>query len=138
MRFVRAALIALVLTACTGREATVTSGGAVFDISADVLAARSDTLVDIGSVRAGEVVRYDARLRNTGTEPLVIKNISTSCGCTQVEYEKQPIDPDGEGVFSFRFDSRGMWGVQMKLIEIYTSASARPYKVMVQAEVTEN
>ncbi len=58
-------------------------------------------MVDIGSVRAGEVIKYDARLRNVGTEPLVVKEISTSCGCTSAEYDKQPIAPGGEGNFSF-------------------------------------
>jgi hypothetical protein len=109
----------------------------VFDISPEILASRADTVVNIGSLRSGEVVQYDARLRNTGTEPLVIKDISTSCGCTSVEYDKQPIAPGAEGAFSLRFDSRGMWGVQMKLIEIRTSAAQRPYQVMVRAEVEQ-
>ena len=131
-------LIALFLVACGGSQTTKTTGGAVFDISPEILASRFDTIVDIGSVRSGEVVKYDARLRNTGTGPLVIKDISTSCGCTSVEYEKQPIAAGAEGAFSFRFDSRGMYGMQMKLIEIETNASPHPYKVMVRAEVTGN
>ncbi len=121
--------------ACVGPQPTKTAGGAVFDISAEILAERSDTLIDIGTLRAGEVVRYDARLRNTGPEPLVIKDISTSCGCTSVEWDKRPIAPGGEGNFSFRFDSRGMWGTQIKLIEIETSASRRAFQVVMQARV---
>ncbi len=126
---------ALFFVACGSREATKTTGGAIFEISPEILSSRADTLVDVGTMRAGEVVKYDARLRNTGTEPLVIKDISTSCGCTQVEYDKKPIAPGDEGSFSFRFDSRGMWGMQIKLIEIRTSASPHPYKVTMQAEV---
>ncbi len=131
-------LIALFLVACGGSQATKTSGGAVFDISPEILASRPDTLVDIGTLRSGEVVKYDARLRNTGSEPLVIKKITTSCGCTSVEYEKQPVAPGAEGSFSFRFDSRGMYGMQMKLIEIETSTSEIPYKLRVRSEVAEN
>ena len=123
--------------ACGGAQPTANIGGAVFDISPEILAAKADTLVDIGALRQGEVVQYDARLRNTGIEPLVIKDIATSCGCTSVEYDKKPIPPGGEGAFSLRFDSRGMWGMQLKLIEIRTSASQRAYQVMVQAEVAE-
>jgi hypothetical protein len=131
------AALALVAAACGGREATMTAGGAVFDISPEALALRADTLVDIGRLRAGEVVRYDARLRNSGTEPLVVKDMIASCGCTSVEYEKKPIAPGAEGAFSFRLDSRGMYGMQMKLIEIRTSASEQPFRVMVRAEVSE-
>jgi hypothetical protein len=102
-----------------------------------ILATRADTTINIGTMRSGEVVKYDARIRNTGTEPLVIKRIDTSCGCTSVEYDKQPIPPGGEAEFSFRFDSRGMWGLQHKLVEIATSAGASPFRITVQAEVEE-
>jgi hypothetical protein len=137
--FFAVALVAmLVAVACGSPQATKTAGGTVFDISPEILASRADTLVDIGTLNEGEVIQYDARLRNVGSEPLVIKDISTSCGCTSVEYEKQPIASGEESGFSFRFDSRGMYGVQMKLIEIETNASTRPYKIVVQAEVSEN
>ena len=131
------AMVALMAVACGSRDATKNAGGAVFDISPEIVEARADTLVDIGTLRSGEVIKYDARLRNTGSEPLVIKNISTSCGCTSVEYEKQPIAPGAEGSFSFKFDSRGMWGVQRKLIDIHTSAGSYPFRMTVQAEVEE-
>lgn len=128
----------LFVTACgSGPQPTTATGGAVFDISPEILAARADTLVDIGRLRSGEIVRYDARLRNAGTEPIVIKNIRTSCGCTSVEYDGRPVAPGAEGTFSFSFDSRGMYGMQMKLIEIDTSAADRPYRVTVRAEVAE-
>ncbi len=127
---------ALLAVACGGRkEASVTTGGAVFGISRELIEARSDTLVDIGRIKAGEVVEYKAAIENRGNEPLVITGIETSCGCTSVEYERAPIEPGERGAFSFRFDSSGMWGMQMKLIEIRTSAGAAPYKIMVRAEV---
>ncbi|MDR1671477.1 MAG: DUF1573 domain-containing protein [Alistipes sp.] len=130
--------LALVMVACGGPAVTRNTGGAVFDISPDILIARTDTLVDIGRVREGETVQYNAHLRNTGSEPLVVKEISTSCGCTSVEYEKRPIAPGTESPFSLRLDTRGMWGTQYKLIEIHTSASPHPYKIAIMAEVEES
>ena len=32
-------------------------------------------------------------LENTGNKPLVIDAVSTSCGCTKVEYDKEPVRP---------------------------------------------
>ena len=126
------------LVACGGPQATRTAGGegAVFDISSESLHRRADTAVNIGKVRAGEIVQYDAWLRNTGEVPLVIINVETSCGCTSVEYEHKPIPAGEKGKFSFRFDSRGMRGVQIKAIEIRTSAGPQVYQLFVQAEVT--
>ena len=137
-KYLIAGVVLAASVACGGPRTTKTTGGAVFDISPGILTSHSDTLIDIGSVRAGEIVRYDARLRNSGTVPLVIKDISTSCGCTSTEYEKRPIAPGATGAFSFSFDSRGMYGTQMKLIEINTSASQHPFKITMQARVSDN
>jgi hypothetical protein len=30
-------------------------------------------------------------LKNTGTQPLIIQNVDTSCGCTVPEWDKQPV-----------------------------------------------
>ncbi len=129
-------LLVSLLASCGSQQKTKTAGGAVFDISPEIIAARIDTLVDVGTVRAGEILLYNASIRNAGEEPLVIKNVNTSCGCTSVEYEKRPIAPGREGNFSLRFDSRGMYGMQLKLIEISTSAGMYPYQIMLRAEVT--
>ncbi len=137
MKRIVVAIAALMAVSCGSRQTTVTASGAVFEISPEILASRADTLVDIGRMTAGEVVKYDARIRNTGPEPLVIKRIDTSCGCTSVEYDKEPIPPGGDAAFSFRFDSRGMWGTQHKLVEIETSAAAQRYRITVQAEVEQ-
>lgn len=32
-------------------------------------------------------------LKNTGTNPLVVEDVSTSCGCTSVEYSQEPVRP---------------------------------------------
>lgn len=132
-----AGIVIVAAVSCGGPKPTKKVNGAVYDISSAIIEMRGDTLVDIGTLRAGEVVKYDALLRNAGTEPLVITSVSTSCGCTSVEYEKQPIAPGETGSFSFRFDSRGFWGVQLKLIEIHTSAADRPYRLQVRSEVEE-
>jgi hypothetical protein len=129
--------LGLFLAGCGGSRPVRTSGGVVFEISPERLASRADTLIDLGAMNSGEVIQLAARLRNAGTEPLVIKEVSTSCGCTTTEYEKQPIAPGAEGPLEVRFDSRGMWGTQLKLIEIDTSAGTRPFKIMLQAEVGE-
>jgi hypothetical protein len=113
-------------------------GVSVFDISPEILASsRTDTLIEMGTIREGEVVRYAAAVRNAGTEPLVIKSVATSCGCTAVDYEKRPIPPGETGRLTIKFDSRGFWGVQLKMVEIYTSASPRSYKMLIEA-VVEN
>lgn len=124
--------------ACGGGRSVRTEGGAVFDISGELLASRADTTVHLGKIRSGEIIQYDAWLRNTDPRPLVIIGVDTSCGCTSVEYEKQPVAPGKKGKLSFRFDSRGMWGTQIKVLEVRTSVSGEKYRIFVVADVEDN
>ena len=38
-----------------------------------------------------ETVSYNFEFTNTGNEPLVIKNVRTTCGCTASEYTQTPV-----------------------------------------------
>jgi len=135
---------ALTSVSCRGKEQTRTVEGSMFDISPATLAVTppteaggADEMVNLGSLTEGEKVRYDALLRNAGTDPLVIKNVTTTCGCTSVEYDKKPIAAGETGALSFVLDTGGMMGLQMKLIDVETSAGERPYRIMVMATVDE-
>lgn len=52
---------------------------------------------DFGSVTKGPIVHYTFELSNTGNEPLIIKDVNPSCGCTNVDFDKQPILPGKKG-----------------------------------------
>jgi hypothetical protein len=70
------------------------------------------TEYDFGNITVGKSKEIIFRLKNTGTYPLIINNVSASCGCTIVEWDKQPtkqretsqikvkIKPDEEGYFN--------------------------------------
>jgi len=137
-------VVALSSVGCRGGNGAKTVEGTVFTVSPSGLAVTppteaggADTLVNLGTLTEGEQVRYDAHVRNAGTDPLVISGITTTCGCTSVEYDKKPIKAGDAGAFTFTLDTRGMWGLQMKLIDIATSAGERPYRIMVMATVNE-
>lgn len=51
--------------------------------------------LDLGTFSSAENQKGIFQLKNTGNKPLVINAVTTSCGCTQVAYEKQPISPGG-------------------------------------------
>ena len=48
---------------------------------------------DFGEIPQGKPVSIAFSFTNTGTEPLLIANVATSCGCTASEYSKEPIAP---------------------------------------------
>jgi len=43
---------------------------------------------------------------NTGDEPLIIKNVKTSCGCTTPGYSKDPVQPGEEGFVTAKYDTK--------------------------------
>lgn len=45
-----------------------------------------------------------------GEEPLLIHNVSVSCGCTTVDWIKHPIKPGGKGYVKVLFSPKGQNG----------------------------
>ncbi len=67
---------------------------------------------DFGRVGYTEVVAT-LRLLNSGDAPLVVKGVSTSCGCTKAEVSRRQIEPGGEAELIISFDPRRM-GVEIE------------------------
>lgn len=53
------------------------------------------TVMDFGNFSKSEKQERSFVLTNTGNNLLVIQDIITSCGCTKVEYSKEPVRPGG-------------------------------------------
>jgi len=74
--------------------------------------------IDAGILYSGEV--FDARwiVKNTGSEPLNIENIHTSCGCTQAKIPKNQLLPGEFDTLDVHYNSSGFHGKISKYIEI--------------------
>lgn len=48
---------------------------------------------DFGTFSSKETKEALFKIKNTGTSPLVIADVSTSCGCTAAQYDKHPAPP---------------------------------------------
>ncbi|TVZ55326.1 uncharacterized protein DUF1573 [Lutibacter sp. Hel_I_33_5] len=58
---------------------------------------------------------------NIGSEPLIIKNIQSSCGCTVPKKPDQPILPGQKGEIKVAYDTNRLGGFS-KAITIYSNA----------------
>lgn len=74
---------------------------------------------DFGDIKQGDKVEYTFKFKNTGTEPVVISNVQTTCGCTATNWTKEPIAPGKTGEVSASFNSAGKMGQQNKVISVY-------------------
>ena len=71
-----------------------------------------------------ETVSYNFEFTNTGNEPLVIKNVRTTCGCTASEYTQTPVAPGAKGSIKVTYNAIGRPGRFSK--GIYVCANSQP------------
>jgi hypothetical protein len=62
---------------------------------------------DYGTVKEGSVVEHDFEFLNAGDIPLILQNVTASCGCTTPSWPREPIMPGKTGIISAKFDTRG-------------------------------
>jgi len=60
---------------------------------------------EFGDVVNGNIVSKDIIVENIGGSPLIIEDVSTSCGCTTGTVEPKTISPGETGVLHIEFDS---------------------------------
>lgn len=90
-------LIAFLLLAATGAAAQEKySNGLEID----------RTVHNFGDIMLGSgPVSCTFTLKNTGDKPAVIYNVTTTCGCTDVDWTKEPIRPGKEGKISVTYSN---------------------------------
>ena len=77
---------------------------------------------DFGDIYQGDKVNYVFEFDNTGTEPLILANVLTTCGCTATSWPRDPIVPGEGGKIAVSFNSAGKMGKQNKVVTIVSNA----------------
>lgn len=78
---------------------------------------------DFGDITQGDVVEQVFKFTNTGTQPLIISEIKTTCGCTTPVFPKNPIMPGASGEIKVGFNSAGKANKQTKVLPIISNAA---------------
>lgn len=95
-----------------------------------------ETVKSFTKVKEGTKLRYEFVFTNTGNAPLLIKRVTTSCGCTAALVSEDRIMPGKEGRISVQFDTRGYFGQVIKQIYVESNDPVEPTKVLeIQAEI---
>ena len=90
---------------------------------------------DFGDITQGEIVEHYFEFENTGSIPLIISNIITTCGCTAPTWPNDPIKPGEKGKIKIVFDSAGKIGRQNKVVTILSNASNQKERLFIIANV---
>jgi hypothetical protein len=78
---------------------------------------------------------FDFIVTNTGTDPLVLQNIVTSCGCTTPEWTKQPIPSGGKGKITAIYDPKDRPGPFNKTLSVYSNSKPEVVVLVIKGEV---
>jgi hypothetical protein len=86
---------------------------------------------DFGDVLSGPQLEYYFEFTNTGQNNLIIKNVSTSCGCTGAMVdEKKEYGPGEKGKIRVTFNTQGRSGVNEKNITVESNDITNPRKIL--------
>ena len=94
-----------------------------------------NTKFDFGKMKDGDKVRHNWTVKNTGSNPLMISNVQTSCGCTAPSFPKEPILPGAEAIITLEFNSAGKEGLVNKNALIIANTDDSPFSIGFTAEV---
>ena len=87
-----------------------------------ILALQSNSF-DFGRILEDDgVVQHKFLFTNTGSDPLLVTNVRTTCGCTVPSWTKDPVQPGKEGYVEIEFNPRNHPGTFHKTVQVQSSA----------------
>ena len=106
-----------------------------FSINAQEFKFEKET-INYGKIEKGSNGERVFVFTNVGDQPLIIKNIQSSCGCTVPEKPEQPIMPGEKGEIKVSYDTKRVGGFS-KAITIFSNAKTSRKMVKIKGFVTK-
>ena len=84
---------------------------------------------DYGTVTMDASGLTDFKFKNTGIEPLILSNVSSSCGCTVPDWPREPILRGKSASIKVKYDTNRVGPIN-KSVTITSNAGNAPSKVV--------
>ena len=95
----------------------------------------TQTEIDFGTFGKSEVKETTIEVRNIGDNPLVIVDVSTTCGCTAATYDKRPAKPGETLRVGIKMTPKDTGFFDEVVTIKYNSINNRPVKVKIKGKV---
>ncbi len=90
---------------------------------------------NFGTIKKGTPVKASFVIKNTSlTEPLILKKVKATCGCTATGYSKEPIPPGGSTIIKATYNAAKA-GSFTKSVMVYTNFSDKPEVLYLKGKV---
>ncbi len=92
-------------------------------------------VVDFGDVKPGTTVTRTATILNESDEPIRIRGVRVSCGCTIADWPEDWIEPGQSVEVELTFDSGELWGPVQRYALLQFEGFNRPLRITTTAHV---
>ncbi|MBQ6291267.1 MAG: DUF1573 domain-containing protein [Bacteroidales bacterium] len=128
------------------RTISILAAFAVFFISTAVAFAQNESSVsldksvhDFGDIYTDQgPVSCTFTFTNTGSKPILLLSVVASCGCTDVDWTREPIQPGKKGTVQATFDNNDGPYPFDKTVTVYVSDIKKPYVLHLRGSAHEN
>lgn len=96
---------------------------------------KSET-IDYGEIKKGSDGVRVFEFTNTGKVPLVIANVTSSCGCTIPKKPEDPIQPGETGEIQVKYNTK-LVGPIRKTVTVYSNADESTKSLKIKGRVIE-
>ena len=128
------AAISFISFGCTSPVEKKYAGKSIAITDSILVHGGTDTL-RLGSMFRQEVVQKSFRLVNATENPVVLLGYETTCGCTQLIYDRKVLKPHEHCDMTCRYDSSGEYGWTMTVVSLRIAESDRTFDIFVECEV---
>jgi len=91
---------------------------------------------DYGTIVKGSDGTCEFKFVNTGKTPLILQNVSASCGCTVPEWTKEPVQPGKSGKIKVSYNTAIISGFT-KTVTVVSNAKNSPVILTIKGVVTD-
>lgn len=89
---------------------------------------------ELGTLKKGEPVTITALLHNTGESPFIVYDTKASCGCTSVNYKKEPTLPGLSMEIEITYNAEDL-GYFNRTVSIYGNTDDAPIVLRLKGDV---
>ncbi|NND09291.1 MAG: DUF1573 domain-containing protein [Saprospiraceae bacterium] len=92
------------------------------DSSAGAIIKFEEERFDFDTLVPDEIASHNFSFSNSGTRPLLIASVKSTCGCTVPSWSEEVIEPGEGGEITVTFDASGRSGPFIKTVQIRSNA----------------
>ena len=91
---------------------------------------------DFGKIKQGIPVTHEFKFVNTGKAPIIITNVTASCGCTTPAWTHDAVMPGQSGFVKATFSAASM-GAFDKTVTVTANVEQGSFQLKIRGEVSE-